>query len=244
MIIRQGFATQIDATTGALKRLRDAVENRSRIAVSQMRVQKPSDAAGQWTQIFALDDLLRDQGAYLQNAKSATGALSSAEGALSEATHLLTEARELAVQLASETYNDADRAGAAARIDGIRDTLVGLGNLEYAGRSLFAGTATDGDAFDATGAYLGNADRTQVLVADGQYASTSFDGSAVFGDALQALSDLSAALQSGAGSADATAAQLAALDTARQGVIDGRTRLGFDMLDAEDATAPRRFAWS
>lgn len=235
MMVRQGFATSITAQTHALTRLRDEVENNAQRAISGLEVQKPSDAAGQWSHIQQLEDRLRDQSVYTRNAQTAQATLGVAEGALAQGTNLLAEARALAVQLSNDVVNDDDRADMVGRIEGIRDSLIGLANIQFAGRSVFAGTASDQPAYSSSGVYLGNGDTSTIVVADGQSVRSSFAGDAVFDEALQVLDDFAAALASGPGSADAVAAQLDGLDSSRQALIRTRQQVGFEVLDAEDA---------
>ena len=237
MNIRPSFATQVDRTTRYLSDLKNQVERAARVATNQLEVLDPSDAPGAWTQLHALDDRLRDQSVWISNSRSVQAALGAAEGAIGQGTNLLTEARELTVQAASETLTDDDRAQIASRIDGIREAIIGLGNTTMSGRSLFAGTAFDSDAFDASGAYLGNAAEGSTLVADDRSVRSSLVGGDVFSDALATLADLSVALRSGAGSADAAAAELANLDTARETMVRARQGIGFDLIDADDAAA-------
>ncbi len=233
-MIRFGQTAQVQATTRMLTSLKDRVDRQTRVAVSQLEVQTPSDAAGQWTRIHRFEDLLRDQAVYVKNARTAQSALDVAESAVAEASHLLVEARELTVQLSSGTFNDADRQNAAVRVRAIRDTLIGLANTEFAGRSVFAGTAYDVPAYDRNGTYLGNAEEAAIVVGDGQTVRGSLVGSDVFGDALLAVGDLADALD--LGDADAVAARLDSLDDARLTLVRTRQEIGFDQLDATDAS--------
>lgn len=233
--IRMGFTAQVAASTRAVTGLRDKVDRNAQVAISGLQVQRVSDAAGQWSQVQHLEDRLRDQGVYTKNAQSALSTLSVAENALAQGTNLLTEARTLAVQMASETYNDDDRAGMVARVRGIRQELIGLANVEIGGRHVFAGTSTDLDAYDQTGVYQGDLNVSRTVVGDGQEVQTTFAGDLIFDDALATLNALAAALDSGFGSADATAAQLENLDFARENLVRTRQEVGFQALAADDA---------
>lgn len=235
MRVRQGFMSRFAAQTQAVTRLRDMVRSQSQIAISGLEVQTPSDAAGRWTRIQNLEDLLRDQSVYMRNANTAQGALSVAEGALAQGANLILEAREIAVRMASETSTDEDRAGMVGRIEGIREELIGLGNLQFAGRSVFSGTAYQRDAFSQTGLYQGDQGTGTIVVGDGQTVQTSFVGEELFGDGLAVLQNLAFALGSGPGSADTVAAELTNLDEARERLVRGRQQVGFESIDAEDA---------
>ena len=58
------------------------------------------------------------------------------------------------------------------------------------GRYLFAGTAYDGEAFDDTGAYLGNTDEPETKIGANATLRTGWDGSQVFQGAVDVFSIL------------------------------------------------------
>jgi len=231
------FSPLMRATTaqrylsGVQSELADVTE----AAVTGLSVHDPSDAPGRWHGILDLQATLDDQGTYQANATTAESLLMTMDAALGDATDLMDRALEITVAMASETYNDDDRAAAAAEVDELRAQLVELGNVSFGDRYPFGGTAYDQVPFDPAGVYVGsNAEPTTIVGADAT-VRTGFDGSTIFPDALQALDDLSAALQSGVGSAAATGALLPDLQDAQQTVIAARTTVGHTFNDAEDA---------
>jgi len=206
-------------------------------AVTGLEVNDPSDAPGQWHGILDLQASVDDQTLYGDNAVTAQSLLATIDTSLGDATDVMDRALEITVQMASETYNDDDRAAAAAEVDELHSQLVELGNVSFGDRYLFAGTAYDEPAFDAAGAYQGSNDEPSTAVAASSQVATGYDGSTIFPDALQALDDLAAALRSGPGSADATQDMLPDLQDAQGTIISARTTAGHAFNDAEDAAS-------
>jgi len=209
----------------------------SEAAVTGIEVRSPSDAPGQWHGLLDLQAGVDDQMLYKDNATGAMSILATVDAALGDATDAMDRARELAVQMSSETYNDADRASSAAEVDALRQQLIEVGNVAFGDRYLFAGTAYDAAPFDDTGGYNGSADTPETVAGRDIRIQTGFDGSAILSDAITALEDLAAAMRSGPGSAAATSAMITDIDTSQQTIIASRVEAGFDYNQAEDAMA-------
>ncbi len=209
----------------------------SEAAVTGIEVRSPSDAPGQWHGLLDLQAGVDDQALFKDNATSAMSILATVDAALGDATDAMDRARELAVQMSSETYNDNDRASAAAEVDALRQQLFDVGNVAFGDRYLFAGTAYDAAPFDAAGVYNGSVDTPETVAGRDVRIQTGFDGSAILSDAITALEDLAAAMRSGPGSAAATSATITDIDTSQQTIISSRMEAGFDFNQAEDAMA-------
>ncbi len=233
MIIRQSPLQQLDSQTRTLTELKGALDRQTEVAISGTEILAPSDAAGEWQQIDRLQASLEDQSVFLDNTDAAGVLLDTADVVLGQASNLVVQATELAITLSSETHTDAARIEAAEAIDGLFDSVVSLANSQVGDRYLFAGTAFDAAPFADDGTYLGNADVPSVVITDRLSASTGFDGGAVFSDALAALSDLAGAMRSG--SSDAVAATLVDLESAHDGLVSTRQRVGFETIEVRDA---------
>jgi len=218
-----------------LAQLKSEIAQVSEAAVTGIEVRSPSDAPGQWHGLLDLQAGVDDQPLYQENATTAMSMLATVDTALGEATDGMDRAREIAVQMASETYNDGDRALAAVEVDALRSQLIELGNTTFGDRYLFAGTAYDQPPFDVAGVYTGSNNVPETVAGRDLALQTGYDGSALFDDALAALDDLATALRSGVGSAAATQATLPDLDVGQQTIISARTVAGFEYNDAEDA---------
>jgi flagellar hook-associated protein 3 FlgL len=204
-------------------------------AVTGLEVHAPSDAPGEWHGILDLQGSVADQAVYQDNAVEVTSMLATIDSALGDAKQVMDRGLEMAIQLGSETYTDDDRADAANEVRLLREQLVVLANTEYGGRYLFAGTAYDQPAYDATGVYQGSNDEPEALVGTNLTTNTGYDGSAIFDDALAVLDDLATALGNGATSADDVRALIPTLETANDGLVLARVEAGFEYNDAEDA---------
>jgi flagellar hook-associated protein 3 FlgL len=171
------------------------------------RVNMPSDdpaAAAGDVQNQALQDQT-DQ--FLKNTSSVEGLLQTADSTLSSVVTSLTQVISLGVQGANSDLSVADRQAVTQQVQGIRDQIVQLANVSYAGSYVFGGTATTTvpytvDATQADGVlYNGNTGVNQVEIADGRSIQVNVPGSQIFqgagGDVMGALQQLITALQSG-----------------------------------------------
>ncbi len=89
----------------------------------------------------------------VRNANDAISMLQTAEGATKEISNMLGRMRELAVQSASGTYSDADRASLDLEFGALMDEITRIaGNTEWNGNKILAGavTATTAPASEAT----------------------------------------------------------------------------------------------
>lgn len=175
---------------------------------------------------------------------AARGDLDLVDGTLAGVVNVLQRGGELAVQLANDTYNAADRASAAAEVRALRDEVLRLANIESAGRYLLSGTAEGTRPFDAAGSYQGDAGERRIELAPGSTEVVSFRGDEILGtaaggiDVLAALDDLALALE-----ADDTAAIRTSIDAMHTGVGQvavAQSKLGGVMLGLEIAEASNR----
>jgi flagellin len=89
----------------------------------------------------------------VRNANDAISMLQTAEGATKEISNMLGRMRELAVQSASGTYSDADRASLDLEFGALMDEITRIAdNTEWNGNKILAGavTATTAPASEAT----------------------------------------------------------------------------------------------
>jgi flagellin-like hook-associated protein FlgL len=173
------------------------------------------------------------------------------DAALAGIGDALGRARELAVQLGSDQYGPAERAGAAAEVRALRAQILAHASARGSdGEYLLAGGAGGAPPFDpVTGAYLGDAARRSIEVGEGaQQAVVSVPGSVLTAaagvdllptlDALitaldmndapgvrALLGDLVTATEQVAGARADTGAHMAALDRADEARLDLELRL-------------------
>jgi flagellar hook-associated protein 3 FlgL len=144
--------------------------------------------------------------------------LGAADGALADAGELLVRAEEIASALASGTHGPTARAAAAEEVHGLLQALTAIGNRTLAGRRLFGGLAEDAVApfhdpdaagYDPAAAYAGSPYEFQLRIGAEETMRLSTNGGAVFGEAIEALAALAAALRTPGGDVAATQAALA-----------------------------------
>ena len=106
-------------------------------------------------------------------------AMTLTEGALGDAGKLMQEAREALVAAGNATYGDAERAGVADKLSGLRQQLLAVANRsDGAGNYLFGGqSSTEAPFSDAPGGvqFQGSAGASQS--ASGNALPLSLDGS-------------------------------------------------------------------
>jgi flagellar hook-associated protein 3 FlgL len=205
-------------------------------AASGLKVHKPSDAGGAIGRLHNLREQVADQDVWKDNASYAQSLLSTAEEAVNEMVDAFIRARELAVQMASETYDTEDRALAALEVQGLLEDIVQMANIEFDGRFLFAGTTYDSEAYDSTGTYLGSNNTTFTMVSDRLDVLTGFDGSDIF----QGTTDIFAVMTSlitelNNDDPDAISVIVGDVDDAISQVSHALTRIGVEWASAEDA---------
>lgn len=235
MIIRHTPLLQLDQTSSLLSELKAQLDHQVAVATTGQEVLDPSDAAGDWGFIFGLQESLDNQDQYIENAEFGLSLMETADAAYEEATTILIEATELAVQMSSEFYTDDDRASVAAQIDALYDQMLAQANVSFDGRYIFGGTAYDDVPFLPDGSYQGSTDVPITIVGDQMTIETGIVGSDAFGSTLTALENLSAALSSGPGSAQAVQGTLDELQSATDDLIVARQQAAVPANDAEDA---------
>lgn len=164
---------------------------------------------------------------YLRSITSIQSELQTADATLSSVVTVLQRAISLGVQGGNGTLSDANRLSIAQDVSGIRDQLLGLANLSFQGRYVFAGTNSKTppyvlDATQPSGVrYDGNASVNAVEVGDGYRLQVNLPGSQIFSNpsasVFQAVHDLIVALQTNTG-----------IDTAVFGV-----RAAFDQVTSQ-----------
>tara|TARA_Y100000815_G_scaffold244827_1_gene243338 strand:+ start:350 stop:1252 length:903 start_codon:yes stop_codon:yes gene_type:complete len=191
----------------------DANTLQTQIATNK-RVNAPSDDATAWRRIQTLNRADANSAADAANVDLAQTILGETDVALASAEKQLQRAQELALQGASGTLNETDRAAISAELDGIVEELFSLANqADVRGQPLFAG-ATGDTAYvkqdDGTILFAGSGEPAAIPIGDGDTVQASVSGARAFGTgedgAFAALATLASALQTGDTAAIAKAA--------------------------------------
>jgi flagellin len=143
-----------NASNSASKMLGTAMERLS----TGKRINSAKDDAAGSAIATNMTSQVRGMGQGIRNAYDGISLAQTAEGALSEVTNMLQRVRELAVQSASGTYQNADRAYMQSEVTALTNQISDvLANTQFNGNTLFSTTAGTDVTFDIqTGANSGD----------------------------------------------------------------------------------------
>jgi flagellar hook-associated protein 3 FlgL len=181
--------------------------------------------------------------AYTRSASSAAARLAAADSVMTAIIDKITSAIVAGTSARGSEIDPDARAAVVQQIRGLRDSLAGDFNQKFNGSALFAGTATDQEAFTFSGGawiYNGNADTAQLQVEQGRLVSVTFDGNAIArcADAdnmFTVLDDLATAVESGDNNAIGVA--IDGLERAFDRATQAQGRLGADERGVDEAVA-------
>lgn len=219
----------LESATVAVTRARNQVAEAGAAVQTGVRVALPSQDPVAWSQAArteARQAASAGRGGAIARAGERLRETDRAFAGIGEA---LARIRELTVQVGSDLYGAAERAGAAAEVRALQAHLLGLANTRGPdGEYLLGGTASATPPFGPDGAYLGNGARRTVEVAEGVASTVSLTGEALTAaagvDVFAVLTTLTAALDANDGAA--IRATLSDIGTAVAQVARARTDVG------------------
>jgi flagellin-like hook-associated protein FlgL len=184
LLIRGLLLNQLQSNQAAL------LQAQTQLSTGQ-RYQLPSEDPLSALRAISIQSLLERKAQVQSNIKTNQSYLSIADTALSSASDLMTEARALAVGMTGSTASDAEINAAIQQIDQILQELLSIGNQQYLGRYLFAGSQSAGTPFQITGngyvQYSGNETDLSSYADVNQLFQTNFNGNEVFGTISSAV---------------------------------------------------------
>jgi flagellar hook-associated protein 3 FlgL len=156
--------------------------------------------------------------------------LQASDSALSNAGDLLHRVRELVVNAGNGTMDASALNAIRSEVAQLKDAFREQANATFAGRHVFAGSATDAPPFPSGGnAYAGNTLPVQRLISPNQVVQVNRDGEAVFGPNGANVFDLMDTIMADLASANRTAlgtTDLTAVDTALDRLMSARSDIG------------------
>lgn len=176
-----------------LQRLQNQISTGHRILV-------PSDDASAAQRSQTIQRLLELKGQAKTNTQAAQSYLDATDTALSSTAKLLTDVRSGALAASSDTVTDAVRQGVVQQIDAAINQFLNIGNQNFRGRYLFAGSRSGASPFEKTAngiVYQGNEGSLDSFVDVGLAFATNAPGSDVFGtfsSQVEGSADLNPAL--------------------------------------------------
>jgi flagellin len=125
-----------NASTMASSALATSIERLS----TGKRINSAKDDAAGLAIASSLTAQITGQSQAIRNANDGIALAQTADGSLGEATNILQRIRELAVQSASGTYQDSDRADMQTEVTELQKQLTSIAATKYNGVSLFSAT--------------------------------------------------------------------------------------------------------
>lgn len=124
------------------------------------QIGKPSDDPYGASRAMGLRGELAGLTQYQSNVDDGTGWLNTSDTALSQMSNVLQRARELLVQGGNDTTDQTARNAIADEVDQLTESVKQEANVQYAGKYVFSGTATDTPPYalgSASDRYAGDA---------------------------------------------------------------------------------------
>lgn len=158
-------------------------------ASTEKKLNRPSDNPTDASTVLNINKKLSQLDGYMNNMETAQNELNVLDGTLASVTKSLQKANDLAVLGSSETYSAEMRQNFKLQVDQIIKNLESLGNTEYNGTYIFAGTNTGNPPFQETAdggiAYVGTPQdkdyQRYVQIADGVSTPINVSGDQLLG---------------------------------------------------------------
>ena len=148
------------------------------------RIQLASEDASAANRAVALQRMLETKTQLETNLSTSQAFLDATDGALSSVADLLNNARGLAVRAADSTTSESERNAMALEVQATLNQMLNIGNEQFRGRYLFAGSATATrpfDTYDNYVAYRGNNTALRTYANQELLFDTNVPGQELFG---------------------------------------------------------------
>lgn len=220
----------IDWGSSARSRLADT----ERQIATGDRYERPSSAPTEAGGIIDSRHRLTRLKQFLRNQESAGQWLGTADSTLQATASAMARARTLALQALNDATTQDGRSAIAAELRSVAGQVLNLSNTTVDGRPIFGGTTDNGEAYDATGTYIGDNGNVRRRLNDNTTVDVGIPGTNVFGDfnagdpyagtPFQLLNQLATDLEAG----DTVSARdgLDAIDVAGDRVLNELGRVG------------------
>jgi len=185
--------TTLMSSRAALRDLNEGFARLNRLQgqlSSGKQITRPSDDPYGTSRALALRSELGGLDQHQRNVDDGTGWLNTCDTALGQMSDVLARVRELLVNGGNDTTGPASRAALADEIDQLTESVKQEADVQYGGRYVFAGTATDTAPYALGGSdrYAGDAGTITRAIGPGVELPINTDIRALLGDG-QAASD-------------------------------------------------------
>jgi flagellin-like hook-associated protein FlgL len=145
--VRVTMSTMFNSIQGNLQSLAGDLQRVNASIASGQKYQSISDNPVDVGAILGLNTENNQTAQYGRNLETAKGWLSVTESTLQDITDIVQGSMALANQMATGTYNAAQRQAAAQQIQGYLEEVMQVGNTEFNGQHILAGYRTDAPPF-------------------------------------------------------------------------------------------------
>lgn len=202
--------TTLMSSRATLRDLNDGFARLNRLQnqlSSGKQISRPSDDPYGTSRALSLRGELGGLDQFQRNVDDGTGWLNTSDTALGQMSDVLARVRELLVQGGNDTAGPSSRSAMADEIDQLAESVKQEADVQYGGRYVFSGTATDTAPYALGGSdrYAGDAGTITRAIGPGVEIPINTDVSGLLGDGqaardgklLNALRDISAHLRGG-----------------------------------------------
>ncbi|HZT30563.1 MAG TPA: flagellin [Bryobacteraceae bacterium] len=169
----RGLNGGTDQFLADLERIQRTTEQAQRQLSSGLRVQQPSDAPDEVSQILQVRAALAQTVQRQQNLSQVKTEVDTSEQALQAAVQVVERASVLAAQGATSTADADARKNLAQEVQSLEQELVGLSRTEVSGRFVFSGDLDRSPAYTWDGGQPNGVDRLQAAPATRQIEDAS-----------------------------------------------------------------------
>jgi flagellar hook-associated protein 3 FlgL len=185
--------TTLMTSNATLRDLNDGLSRLSRLQdqlSSGKQITRPSDDPYGTSRALSLRGELGGLDQFQRNVDDGTGWLNTSDTALGQMSDVLARVRELLVQGGNDTAGPSSRAAMADEIDQLAESVKQEADVQYGGRYVFSGTATDTAPYALGGSdrYAGDAGTITRAIGPGVEIPINADVRGLLGDG-QAASD-------------------------------------------------------
>lgn len=186
--------TTLMSSRATLRDLNDGLSRLTRLQdqlSSGKQISRPSDDPYGTSRALALRGELGGLDQFQRNVDDGIGWLNTSDTALGQMSDVLARVRELLVNGGNDTTGPASRAALADEIDQLTESVKQEADVQYGGRSVFSGTATDTPPYALGGAdtYAGDAGTITRAIGPGVQIPINTDIRALLGDGQAARDD-------------------------------------------------------
>ena len=164
------------AVNKALNKAKKKMEDLQLKGATLKEIVRPSDNPIGNIRILEIDSKMADNVQYTKNADYALFNLSFTERALEQLAEILGRVKEVAISMASSTYNEVNRQHVNNEVRQLREQILSIANRRVGHRFIFGGFKTLGKPFDVSGYYRGDEGDITLEVRKDFFVKTNLHG--------------------------------------------------------------------